>query len=46
LLLQQNPDDDAGNIIATLIIERQQQKIKSRNLFRKQDKDVDEKEKW
>ena len=46
LLLQQNPGEDAGNIIATLIIERQQQKIKSRNLFRKQDKDVDEKEKW
>jgi len=46
LLLQQNPDDDAGNIIATLIIERQQQKIKSRNLFGKLDKDVDEEEKW
>lgn len=32
-LLQQNPAEDAGNIIATLIIERQEQKIKSRKDF-------------
>ncbi|MBK7308740.1 MAG: hypothetical protein IPI88_18140 [Chitinophagaceae bacterium] len=32
-LLQQNPGEDAGNIIATLIIERQEQKIKYRKQF-------------
>lgn len=45
-LLQQNPREDAGNIIATLIIERQVQKIKSREHFSKRDHDVDEAEKW
>ena len=45
-LLQQKPDEDAGNIIATLIIERQQQKLKSRDLFSKRDKDVNGEEKW
>jgi hypothetical protein len=46
LLLQQNPDEDAGNIIATLIIERQQQKIKSREQFSPQENNFDEEEKW
>jgi hypothetical protein len=45
-LLQQKPDEDAGNIIATLIIERQQQKIKSRQLFSQKDNSFDEEEKW
>ena len=45
-LLQQNPDEDAGNMIATLIIERQEQKIKSREQFNKQDNNFDEEEKW
>ena len=52
-LLQQTPQEDAGNIIATLIIERQQQKIKTREQFSKRDNDlpagqagVDEVEKW
>ena len=46
LLLQQNADEDAGNIIATLIIERQQQKIKTRQQFSQQDNDFNEEEKW
>ena len=45
-LLQQNPQEDAGNIIATLIIERQQQKIKTRQQFSQRDNDFDEEEKW
>jgi hypothetical protein len=45
-LLQKNPGEDAGNIIATLIIERQEQKIKLRNQFSKKDDDFDEEEKW
>jgi ferritin len=45
-LLQQFPQEDAGNIIAGLIIERQQQKIKTRDLFSRQHNDVDEEEKW
>jgi hypothetical protein len=46
LLLQQNPQEDAGNIIATLIIERQQQKIKTREQFIKRSNSFDEEEKW
>ena len=47
LELQQFPQEDAGNIIASLIIERQEQKIKLRN----QNKpgtgtDIPEMEKW
>lgn len=45
-LLQQNPNEDAGNIIATLIIERQQQKIKAREQFSQRNNNVDEEEKW
>lgn len=45
-LLQQNPGEDAGNIIATLIIERQQQKIKTRRQFSQRENNIDEEEKW
>jgi hypothetical protein len=45
-LLQQNPDEDAGNIIAALIIERQQQKIKTRQQFSQRENNFDEEEKW
>jgi hypothetical protein len=44
-ILQENPGEDSGRIIAELIIERQLQKIKSRSEFRR-DNDIDEKEKW
>jgi hypothetical protein len=46
LLLQQYPGEDAGNIIALLIIERQQQKIKTRQQFSQRDNDINEEEKW
>jgi hypothetical protein len=45
-LLQQKPGEDAGNIIATLIIERQEQKITSRKQFSQRDNSFDEEEKW
>ena len=46
-LLEQSPQQDADNIIATLIIERLQQKIKTRNQFNpQQDNDINEEEKW
>jgi hypothetical protein len=45
-LLNQFPDEDAGNIIASLIIERQEQKLKTRELFSQQAADVDDEEKW
>lgn len=45
-LLQQNPGEDAGNIIADLIIERQQQKIKTREQYSRRNNDINEEEKW
>ena len=45
-LLKENADKDAASIIADLIIERQMQKIKSRELFKQWDLDIDENEKW
>ena len=49
-LLQQSPQEDAGNIIASLIIERQEQKIKTRRQsdnyrISQRDNDIEE-EKW
>ena len=51
LLLQQYAGEDAGNIIALLIIERQQQKIKTRqqsdsDRISKRDDDLNGEEKW
>lgn len=45
-LLRQHPEEDAGRIIATLILERQEQKQKSRQLFSQRDDAVSEEEKW
>lgn len=45
-LLKQYPGEDAGNIIAALIIERQEQKIKNRKQFSEMNKNVDPEEKW
>lgn len=44
-LLKENPGHDASNIIADLVIERQLQKIKSRQEYRK-DEDISDDEKW
>ena len=45
-LLQENPGEDAGRIIAALIIERQEQKIETRKQFRQKNNDIAEDEKW
>ena len=50
-LLHEFPDEDAGNIIATLIIERQEQKLKTRKHSENyrnshQDNNIDEEERW
>jgi hypothetical protein len=46
LLLKEYPGEDAGKMIADLIIERQLQKIKSRQQFKRQDENIDDAEKW
>ena len=45
-LLNVNKGEDAGKIIAQLIIERQMQKIQSRQQFRTHDNDIGDEEKW
>lgn len=45
-LLQEHPDERAGNIIAKLIVERQLQKVKSRKNFRPAEPDNNEEERW
>jgi hypothetical protein len=45
-LLKNYPDSDAGKLIGELIIERQLQKIKTREAFRQDDINIDENEKW
>jgi hypothetical protein len=44
-MLQDSPSEDAGRILADLILERQSQKIMSRAQY-KQTNDTDEDEKW
>lgn len=46
LLLKQFPKEDAGNIIASLILERQEQKTKAREQFSQQNNKFTEEEKW
>ena len=45
LLLQQQPDANAGELIANLMIERQLEKIATRNRFRTSN-DIPDDEKW
>jgi hypothetical protein len=45
-ILKESPGEDSGRIIADLIIERQLQKIKSRQQFSQRDNNIDENEKW
>jgi hypothetical protein len=45
-LLKVQPQEDAGKIIADLVIERQLQKIKTRQQFKQQGDNFDEEEKW
>lgn len=45
-LLQNEPGKNAGDLIAALIIERQLQKIKTRQQFKQAGNNFDEEEKW
>lgn len=45
-LLKDSPEADAGSIIGALIIQRQLQKIKTRDEYHKDGSDIDEKDKW
>jgi hypothetical protein len=45
-LLQENRGENAGNIIAEMIMERQLQKIQSRQQYRQKDAGADEAERW
>jgi hypothetical protein len=45
-MLRDNKGTDAGLIIAYLVIDRQKQKIKTRNMFNTRVDDIDEEEKW
>ncbi len=45
-ILKEKPGTDAGHTIADLIIERQVQKIKSRQQFSQRDNNISEEEKW
>ncbi|MFL5809345.1 MAG: hypothetical protein ACJ749_07465 [Flavisolibacter sp.] len=44
-LLRDNPETDASILITDLLIQRHQQKIKTRETFKK-DENIDEEEKW
>ncbi len=44
-LLSEHPQEDAGKIIAELIVERQQQKLQARQQFHRED-NIPEDEKW
>ena len=45
-LLREHPEEDAGKIIAGLMVERQHQKIQTRKLFRDSDTDETGEERW
>ena len=45
-LLKDNPGTDAGLIIADLMIERQAEKIKSREQYSRRDENISDDEKW
>jgi len=45
-LLAEYPNEDAGKIIAHLILERQEQKRKSREQFKQAEENIPDDEKW
>ena len=45
-LLREHPDEDAGKLIASLMVERQHQKIQTRKMFRDAEDDDDGEERW
>lgn len=45
-LLKEHPEDDAGKLIASMMIERQVQKIQTRKMFEKGEADESGEERW
>lgn len=45
-LLQEKEGENAGSLIAAMMIEREAQKIKSRQQYSQRDNDINEDEKW
>ena len=45
-LLAEHPNEDAGKLIALLILERQEQKKKSREQFKQNEEDIPDEDKW
>ena len=45
-LLAEHPNEDAGKLIALLILERQEQKKKSREQFKQNEQDIPDEDKW
>jgi hypothetical protein len=45
-LLADHPNEDAGKLIAVMILERQEQKRKSREQFKQREKDIPEEDRW
>lgn len=45
-MLRSHPEADSGRIIAHLVIERQKQKLRFREMFKPRADDIDENERW
>ena len=45
-LLAEHPNEDAGKLIALLILERQNEKKKSREQFKQNEQDIPDEDKW
>ncbi|HLX92886.1 MAG TPA: hypothetical protein VKR32_14470 [Puia sp.] len=45
-ILQDNPGEDAGSLIASLIIQRQREKIRTQSLFNQGEKHNSDEERW
>jgi hypothetical protein len=45
-ILAEHPNEDAGKLIAVLMLERQEQKRKSREQFKQPEQDIPEEDKW
>jgi hypothetical protein len=44
--LAEHPNEDAGKLIAQMVLERQEQKRKTREQFKQDDQNIPEEDKW
>lgn len=45
-LLEEHPGENAADLIAMLVVERQTEKLKTRETFRQKDDEISDEEKW